>query len=248
MTIISLASEVRPSTFALFAMLAVVLVAIPVVAIWRARADDPDRMQERRLKHARYSRAMVILWAITALALYALRLYGLGPADVGVRAPNEPWEYCAGLIVPAFFVFINAGRQTVSSDYLRKVGRVIPVDASDWIWFVPLSATAGLCEEFLYRGYALTQIGALTGSLAAGVVLSTAAFGLAHVYQGRMGVVGTSITGALYAAVFLLTGSVVPCMIGHFVQDIFGGLALSRRMRDETHVETTVGPANGPRE
>jgi membrane protease YdiL (CAAX protease family) len=247
MIIISLASEVRPSTIALFAMLAVVLVAIPVFAIWRARADDPDRAQERRVKHARYSRTMVILWAITALALYALRLYGLGLADVGVRAPNEPWEYCAGLIVPALFVFVSGGRQNVSPDYLRKVGRVIPIDASDWIWFVPLSATAGLCEEFLYRGYALTQIGALTGSLAAGVLLSSAAFGLAHVYQGRMGVVGTTITGALYAAVFLLTGSIVPCMIGHFVQDIFGGLALSRRLR-ETHVETAVGPGSGPRE
>ncbi len=247
MIIISLALEVRPSTFALFAMLAVVLVAIPVVAVWRARMDDPDRAQERRIKHARYTRGMLILWGITALALYALRLYGLSPADVGVRAPQEPWEYCAGLIVPAFFAFINVGRRNISQDYLRKVSRVIPVDASDWIWFVPAALTAGLCEEFLYRGYALTQISALTGSVYAGFVLSSVAFGIAHVYQGRLGVLGTMITGALYASVFLLTGSIVPCMIGHFVQDIFGGIALSRQLR-ETHVETAVGPGNGPRE
>jgi membrane protease YdiL (CAAX protease family) len=228
---ISPALEWRPSTIALFAMLAVVLVAIPVVAFLRARMDDPDRAQERRVKHARYARTMLILWGITALALYALRLYGLGPADVGVRAPNSPWDYGAGLFVPAIFVFLSGGRENISSDYLRKVGRVIPIDASDWVWFVPLSATAGLCEEFLYRGYALTQISALTGSLAAGFFLSSAAFGLAHVYQGRMGVVGTTITGALYAAVFLLTGSIVPCMIGHFVQDVVGGFALSRRIR-----------------
>jgi uncharacterized protein len=241
MTIVSLASEWRPSTFALFAMLAVVLVAIPVVAIWRARADDPNRAQERRIKHARYSRGMVVLWGITALALYALRLYGLGPSDVGVRAPNAPWEYCAGLIVPAFFAVVSIGRQNISPDYLRKVGRVIPIDASDWIWYVPASVTAGVCEEFLYRGYALTQISALTGSVFAGFFLSSVAFGLAHVYQGRGGVVGTMITGALFASVFLLTNSIIPCMIGHFAQDIFGGLALSRRLR-ETHVETAVGP------
>ncbi|HEY5093552.1 MAG TPA: CPBP family intramembrane glutamic endopeptidase [Candidatus Eremiobacteraceae bacterium] len=233
------AFELRPSTLALFAMLAVVLVAIPVFALLRARADDPDRAHERSAKHARYARTLLVLWGITALALYALRLYGLGPADVGLRTPNEPWEYCAGLIVPAMFAFLNIGRGSVDRDYLRRVGRVIPIDSSDWIWFVPLSATAGICEEFLYRGYALTQIAALTGSLGAGFVLSSAAFGLAHVYQGRMGVIGTMITGALYAGVFLLTGSIVPCMIGHFVQDIVGGLALSRQIR-----AVSSGPTN----
>src|ERR1700687_980448 len=207
MIIVSLASEWRASIVALFAMLAVVLVAIPLVAVWRARADDPDRAQERRIKHARYSRGMVILWAITGLALYALRLYGLGPADVGVRAPNAPWEYCAGLIVPAFFAFLSIGRRNIPQDYLRKVGRVIPVDPSDWIWFVPASLTAGLCEEFLYCGYVLTQASAFAARFFAGFLLSSVAFGLAHVYQGRLGVLGTMITGALYATVFLLTGS-----------------------------------------
>jgi CAAX protease family protein len=228
---ISPAYELRPSTLALFAVLAVVLVAIPVFALLRARTDDPDRAQERSVKHARYARTLLVLWGITALALYALRLHGLGPADVGLRTPNQGWEYCAGLIVPAMFAFLNIGRGDVDRNYLRKVGRVIPIDSSDWIWFVPLSVTAGICEEFLYRGYALTQITALTGSLGAGFFLSSVAFGLAHVYQGRLGVVGTTITGALYAAVFLLTGSIVPCMIGHFVQDIVGGVTLSRRIR-----------------
>ena len=215
----------------MFAMLAVVLVAIPVFALIRARTDDPDRARERRVKHARYARTMLILWGITALALYALRLYGLGPADVGVRPPNQLWEYGAGLIVPAALAFLGVGRRTIDPDYLRKVERVIPNDSSDWIWFVPLSATAGLCEEFLYRGYALTQIASMTGSLGLGYFLSSIAFGLAHVYQGKLGVIGTTITGALYGAVFVMTGSVVPCMIGHFVQDIIGGVALSRRIR-----------------
>lgn len=231
MIAISPAFELRPSTFALFAVLAVVLVAIPVFALLRARTDDPDRAQERSVKHARYARTLLVLWGITALALYALRLHGLGPADVGLRAPNFAWEYLAGLIVPATFAILNLGRGDVDRNYLLKVGRVIPIDSSDWIWFVPLSVTAGICEEFLYRGYALTQITALTGSLGLGFFLSCAAFGLAHVYQGKMGVVGTTITGALYAAVFLLTGSLVPCMIGHFVQDIVGGVTLSRRIR-----------------
>ncbi len=231
MIIVSLGFSVRPATLALFATIAVVLVAVPIAAFLRSRRDEPDRAEERRVKHARYARSLLVIWAITALALYALRLYGMGIADVGVRAPHAPWQYLLGFAVPAMFAFANAGRTSVAPDYLQRVRRVIPVDASDWVWFVPVALTAGICEEFLYRGYALTQIAALTGSLPAGFILSSAAFGLAHIYQGRIGVIGTAITGALYATVFLITGSVVPCMLGHVGQDIVAGLLYSRRIR-----------------
>jgi membrane protease YdiL (CAAX protease family) len=232
MHFISLGFSSRPAAITLFAMIAVLLVAVPIVAAWRTRLDEPGRADERRIKHARYARSLVVIWAITALALYALRLYGMGIADVGVRAPQATWEYGLGLVVPLIFGFANAGRVVViPSDYLRRVRRVIPLDASDWVWFVPVALTAGICEEFLYRGYALTQIAALTGSIEAGMFLSSVAFGLAHMYQGRIGVVGTMLTGALYAVVFQLTGSVVPCMIGHISQDIIAGILYSRRIR-----------------
>jgi membrane protease YdiL (CAAX protease family) len=231
MHFISLGFSSRPATLALFAMIAVLLVAVPIVAVWRSRHDDPNRAEERRVKHARYARSLVVIWAITALALYALRLYGMGIADVGVRAPHSPWQYAYGFFVPALFALANAGRTSISPEYLQRVRRVIPVDASDWVWFVPVALTAGICEEFLYRGYALTQVAAITGSLPAGFILSSVAFGLAHIYQGRIGVIGTAITGALYATVFLATGSVVPCMLGHIGQDIVAGLLYSRRIR-----------------
>ena len=40
-----------------------------------------------------------------------------------------------------------------------------------------------------------------------------------------------TISGALYAAVFLATGSLYPCMLGHFAQDIAGAAILSRKCR-----------------
>ena len=231
MVFTSLGFSNRPAALAVFALVALVLVAVPIVAYFRARLEDQDRANERRVKHARYARSLLVIWAITALALYALRLYGMGIADVGVRPPHAAWQYALGLIVPLIFAAANAGRDNVPADYERRVRRVIPVDGSDWVWFVPVALTAGICEEFLYRGYALTQIASLTGSLEAGFFLSSIAFGLAHLYQGRIGVVGTAITGALYAAVFLLTGSIIPCMIGHVSQDIVAGLLYSRRIR-----------------
>jgi len=85
----------------------------------------------------------------------------------------------------------------------------------------------------------------LTHSVIVGVVLSAVAFGLGHAYQGRIGMAGTAITGLLYAALFLASGSLVPCMLAHFMQDMFGAALLARRLRS---VGAQVGPTSTPGE
>ncbi len=50
------------------------------------------------------------------------------------------------------------------------------------MWVI-LAVAAGICEEFMFRGYLQKQFLAITGSDAAAVVLQ-AFFGVAHSYQG----------------------------------------------------------------
>jgi membrane protease YdiL (CAAX protease family) len=222
---------VAPPTIALVAVLALLVILVPAVgaivaAKTRALEDTPAR------KRARYARTMLVLWTMTALAIYALSLHGESLADVGFHPPNSLLWYLAGpVLVAVLLTASGAGRGDVSESYARAVRIVVPRDAFEWAWFVPVAATAALCEEFLYRGYALTQVAGLTGSVAAGVVVSSIAFGLAHAYQGRIGMAGTALTGILYAAMFVAGGSLWPCMIAHFLQDIVGAALLSRRMR-----------------
>ena len=230
---------------ALIAVLVLLVIAVPamgalVAARLRSVEDTPVR------KRARYARTMLILWTMTALAYYALQLHGETPADVGLRPPENVLWYAVGpLIVAALLSMSGAGRGDVSLNYARAIRPVIPNDAIDWCWFVAVAATAAICEEFLYRGYALTQIAALTHSIFAGVVISSIAFGLGHAYQGRIGMAGTAITGVLYAALFLASGSLVPCMLAHFMQDMFGAALLARRLRT---IGMQVGPPTAPGE
>lgn len=230
---------------ALIAVLVLLVIAVPamgalVAARLRNREDTPAR------KRSRYARTMLILWTMTALAYYALQLHGETPADIGLRPPDNVLWYAVGpLIVAVLLTMSGAGRGDVSLDYARAIRPVIPNDAVDWCWFVAVAATAAACEEFLYRGYALVQIGALSHSIIAGVVISSIAFGLGHAYQGRIGMVGTAITGLLYAALFLASGSLVPCMLAHFMQDMFGAALLARRLRA---IGAQVGPTTAPGE
>lgn len=213
--------------------LLILIIALPLVSLWtgkRIRAAAGAAAP----KYVRYARTIVILWSLTALALYALRLHHLDPAYVGLRPPRYVAELGAGLVtlVAPILASIGGSRRVLQGDYARALRAVVPADLGQWIVFVPVAASAGICEEFLYRGYALTIIGSMTGSIVVGAVLSSIAFGIGHAYQGKTGVIGATITGGLYACVYLATGSLYPCMLGHFIQDITGGAVLSRRLEE----------------
>ena len=213
----------------LFLALAVILVVAPLVSALLAKRTV---VLTPRGKHARYARTLFILWSITALALYALRLHGQSLADIGFVPPREPAAepYIFVLVLVAFIALAGLRARPVDPEYLDRMRRIAPLSAADWAWFVPLAFSAGLCEEFLYRGYAITVLATMTGSVAFGVVISTAAFGLAHAYQGRRGVLGTTIFGLYFALVFVVWGSLWPCIVGHVLQDLVGGMMVSRRI------------------
>ena len=212
-------------------MLVLLVLAVPAFAALVA-ARTRDRADESPVrKRARYARTMLVLWTMTAIAYYALTLYGETPSDVGLHAPSNPLWYAVGPLLSAVLLAASgSSRNDVSQSYARNIRVVIPKDVADWLWFVPLAASAGICEEFLYRGYALVQIAGLTHSVTAGVVISSLAFGLGHAYQGRIGMLGTALTGLFYATLFLASGSLGPCILAHFLQDIAGGVLLSRRL------------------
>ncbi len=86
------------------------------------------------------------------------------------------------------------------------------------LW-VALSVSAGICEEALYRGYLQRQFMALTKNAPAGILLSGAAFGCAHSYQGLRWAVVIGLEGALLGAMAHWRKSVRPGMIAHAFKD-----------------------------
>lgn len=221
----------QPHVLPLIGMLIVLIVALPITAALLRR-----RMLAAgagpRTKLWRYARTILILWSLTALALYALRLRGMSADDVGLHAPHFFAQYFAGLIFIAFLALVGSGRRRrLDPQYERGVRAVLPSSAAEWSLFVPLAVSAGICEEFLYRGYALWVIAALSGDVWAGVAVSSLAFGLGHAYQGRAGIIGASISGVVYSAIFLYTGSLLPGMLAHGLQDLVGAAYLGSVLR-----------------
>jgi uncharacterized protein len=102
---------------------------------------------------------------------------------------------------------------------------LLPVSRQERLWWVLLSVTAGICEELLYRGFMLQY---LRGHLLAGPalhltlawLLSSLAFGIAHVYQGVRGVMETTAAGLVFGLLAILSGNLVLPILLHCLIDL----------------------------
>jgi CAAX protease family protein len=102
----------------------------------------------------------------------------------------------------------------------EMVHLLMPETLREKLWALfGMSPTAGICEEFLYRGFLLAEVSGWSHSVVWGVVVSSAAFGLAHIYQGANGMLRAALLGAMLAYPVVRLGSLYPSMTAHFLID-----------------------------
>jgi uncharacterized protein len=107
---------------------------------------------------------------------------------------------------------------------LRAAFVLAPHGAMEMAVWVLVALSAGICEEFVFRGYLQKQFAALTGSDGAAIVLQALVFGAAHSYQGIRGMITIGVYGALFGILAANRKSLRPGMIQHFMQDTSAGL------------------------
>ena len=113
--------------------------------------------------------------------------------------------------------------------------KLMPQTAPERLAFFALVTTVALCEETIYRGFIQRLfLNVSNGSIAIAILGAAVFFALAHLYQGRRGLMVTLVAGAIFSAVRAWTGSLIPTMAAHFVASYF-----SRPASPEA--------ANGPR-
>ena len=104
---------------------------------------------------------------------------------------------------------------------------MLPHGGIELTLWIALSVTAGICEETIFRGYLQRQFMALTQSAPAGILLSAAAFGAAHAYQGFRMVILIGLYGGMFGILAYWRGSARPGMIAHAWNDSWNGVLAS---------------------
>jgi membrane protease YdiL (CAAX protease family) len=121
------------------------------------------------------------------------------------------------------FVRLGAARRVAARPKLGDVVFLLPHTRRELAWFLALSATAGTCEELLYRGYLVWFFSPWLGPAGAFVAVIVV-FGIDHLYQGRQGAMRATLAGAVMTALAAVTGWLVPVMIIHALVDAGSGL------------------------
>jgi membrane protease YdiL (CAAX protease family) len=134
------------------------------------------------------------------------------------------------------------GRTTGKAhDFMRTLAeRLLPQSRVELLPFLALAVTAGVCEEFLYRGFAMAAL-ARAGLPAWGVVLvSSVLFGLAHLYQGRGGLVSTLVIGTVFGTARIAYHGFAAVALWHMTIDAVAGVAGPRYLLKTGTLEAAV--------
>ena len=194
----------------------------------------PEVTSRERIKM--YFATIFFQWLLTVLVAWRAFAHGLSLQELGiVRELSIPLLAVtftgAALIAVAHWANV---RRMSRSDHpnlqrLRALGsRLFPRSTIELALFVVLSLTAGICEEFLFRGFVMAALHRAGLDTWLVVLLSSAMFGLAHLYQGKGGSLGTGILGALFASVRIVYQNLLPAVAWHSVLDIVAGIAGAR--------------------
>lgn len=107
------------------------------------------------------------------------------------------------------------------------VSKLAPFSLSEMFAWTVLSISAGICEEFIFRGYLQQQFTRMSHRLWMGVLGSALVFGFAHGYEGLSGMLLITAFGALFSVFRLMRGNLRAGMMAHAWHDFFSGMVLS---------------------
>jgi len=179
-----------------------------------------------RLRHFR--RGIASEWLAAALvgllaALAHTRVRSVWPAAHDPKVIDQLPGLCVALLLVTFAYRVGGqGARRLLAVQLRPVAALLPRTTQEQWTFAALAVTAGVCEELIYRGFGLAALRWAVPGISEGalIAVTATAFGLAHLYQGRVGVVLTGVLGAYFAWITISTGTLLPAMLLHGLVDL----------------------------
>ncbi|HLI55625.1 MAG TPA: CPBP family intramembrane glutamic endopeptidase [Actinomycetota bacterium] len=208
---------------------AYVIAVAPLLGRWkyqrlaRARSHDAGAL-------TRFYRLSLIIgwgWVVVVLGVPALSPL-VKPGDLGLAWPSGSGAGVAiGATVALLVLFgltaIAIRRYVASGRPLPGQGRfaaLVPETSAERRLAGAVTVTAGISEELLCRGLLIaTGVGVFRLPVLVAAALAVLLFGLAHLYQGATGVLGTAIVGAVLTALYLASGSLLLPILVHIALD-----------------------------
>jgi membrane protease YdiL (CAAX protease family) len=186
------------------------------------------------LKKQLYFGNSLSLWILALVLVLANWLMGRAPIDFGFHWPPPELSRNAILSLIAFVLLYGAdlvyetafpkNREKTIQDWKKNIP-FLPASITEFKPFIFLALTAGICEEFVFRGYFISYFYNLLGEeyAIAAVVIPTLLFALVHQYQGKKAMIKIFFMAFFFGLIYYYTGSLWQVMFLHFLVDLIGG-------------------------
>ncbi|MBH0099630.1 CPBP family intramembrane metalloprotease [Salinibacterium sp. NSLL150] len=219
---------------------------LTVLAVRTFRRDQREYRRFKRFRTTKRRQKMLRRWLLISFTLFGglalLTLLASGAFAAPLLADVQSWPWVSWLLdvlaarpsltagvlvglaigviavtVIAIISVRNEGDEVVS---LGDVQAILPRNRQELVLGGLLSINAGIVEELLFRLALPALLFATTGNAIVAVVLSLLLFGLMHSYQGLTGIIVTTVLGAVFMAIYVLTGSILITIIAHALLDL----------------------------
>ena len=179
--------------------------------------------------------ALVAMWSVQADSIGDMLTVELSGDALGIvgLATLAVLSQCA--LVPP--VHRRMQRSAAARRAIYPLRNILPRSAAEKLMWINVALTAGICEEILFRGFLILYATEILGLETAGAIaVSSAIFAVGHYYQGLPNMIRVGVVGALLAIVFVMTDSILLCIILHAALDLgalrMGDLVASDNMNE----------------
>jgi membrane protease YdiL (CAAX protease family) len=183
-----------------------------------------------------YAATIAFQWLLAGIVAWRAVARGMTSAQLGLASGNYLPIILASVIgglLLGLLHWVNLRRmgsiQNPAIEKFRELAaQLLPRTPIEFLPYSALAITAGICEEFVFRGFAMGALARASWNVTLIVIFTSVLFGLAHAYQGRGGIFGTALLGFLFAIGRLAYHSVVPVVVWHAALDLVAGVAGAR--------------------
>lgn len=219
------------------ALIALIIIGVSALSSFNAR-----RLVTIHATHMRQY-VFTIIWelVLALLTLWGIHIRRTPLHQIYSAARGDRREWLIDIAVAVIFwvlamIVLGAIGALLRIFHLVPAQKVVAAIAPQTIpqalvWLV-LCITAGIVEEFVFRGYLLQQftslpIGSTRAKLVVGTLASSLLFGAAHGYEGIGGMIAITLYGIMFCILAIYRRSLRPGMIAHAWQDSFTGILVA---------------------
>jgi uncharacterized protein len=182
-------------------------------------------------------------WLLAALAWWGIRIRHVPVRQLlgRRRAGWKMWarDFGVAMIFWLLAVMVLAAMATIlrllhQATLQKAVIDLAPNGGLEIALWLALCISAGIVEEFVFRGYLLQQFASLASfagraerGLWVGILASSLVFGISHGYEGVGGMLAVTAYGAMFCALAVKRNSLRAGMMAHAWHDSLTGIVLT---------------------